>query len=64
MRPLGRNSYLSASVCWVRVNIGYNGYGKLVFNSGEGAWEIATTSKDGSRRETYPMFKQWGSDNE
>ena len=31
------------------------GNGELEFDSGEGAWEIATTSKDGSRRENYPI---------
>jgi len=32
-----------------------------VFKSGEGALEMATTSKDGSRRENYPMLIQRGS---
>ena len=29
---------------------------------GEGAWETATTSKEGSRRVNYPMRISWGSD--
>ena len=60
--PRGSVSYLSVSVVSVRVKPDYNGYGELVFKSGEGAWEIATTSKDGSRRENYPMLIQRGSD--
>ena len=28
---------------------------ELGFDSGEGAWEIATTSTEGSRRENYPI---------
>lgn len=31
------------------------GDGELGFDSGEGAWETATTSKEGSRRENYPI---------
>jgi hypothetical protein len=46
----------------VRVNLGCHGYGKLVFKSGEEALETAATSKDGSRRENYPMPIQRGSD--
>jgi len=46
----------------VRVNLGCHGYGKLVFKSGEEALETAATSKDGSRRENYPMPKRRGSD--
>ena len=38
------------------------GNGGSKFDSGEGAWEMATTSKEGSRRETYPIPKRWGSD--
>ena len=60
--PIGRDSYLSASVCHVRADIGNNGCGGLVFKSGEGALETAATSKDGSRRENYPMLTQRGSD--
>ena len=29
--------------------------GELGFDSGEGAWEMATTSKEGSRRVNYPF---------
>ena len=38
------------------------GNGELGFDSGEGAWEIATTSKEGSRRVNYPILTQRGSD--
>ena len=60
--PRGSDSYLSVSDAQVRFELDYYGYGELVFKSGEGAWEIATTSKDGSRRENYPILIQWGSD--
>lgn len=32
------------------------GNGELGFYSGEGGWEMATRSKESSRRETYPML--------
>ena len=35
---------------------------ELGFDSGEGAWETATTSKEGSRRANYPMVEDRGSD--
>ena len=38
------------------------GNGELGFDSGEGAWETATTSKEGSRRVNYPILTQGGSD--
>ena len=38
------------------------GDGELGFDSGEGAWETATTSKEGSRRVNYPILTQGGSD--
>lgn len=39
------------------------GNGELGFDSGEGAWETATTSKDGSRRANYPiLISKGGSD--
>ena len=38
------------------------GNGKSGFDSGEGAWEMATTSKEGSRRVTYPLSDRGGSD--
>jgi len=41
---------------------GDNGYGELGFDSGEGAWEIATTSTEGSRRVNCPMPNRWGSE--
>ena len=31
------------------------GDGELGFDSGKGAWETATTSKEGSRHENYPI---------
>ena len=34
------------------------GNGESKFDSGEGALEIATTFKDGSRHATYPMTAQ------
>ena len=37
--------------------------GELGFYSGEGAWETATTSKEGSRRANYPIPTRGGSDN-
>ena len=40
------------------------GDGGLGFDSGEGAWEIATTSKEGSRRANCPIVAQGGSDNQ
>ena len=39
------------------------GNGELGFDSGEGARETATTSKEGSRRVNYPILTQGGSDN-
>ena len=39
------------------------GNGELGFDSGEGALEMATTSKEGSRRVNYPILIQRGSDN-
>ena len=38
------------------------GNGELGFDSGEGARETATTSKEGSRRANYPILTQGGSD--
>ena len=38
------------------------GNGELGFDSGEGALEMATTSKEGSRRVNYPILMQGGSD--
>ena len=38
------------------------GNGELGFDSGEGAWEMATTSKEGSRRANYPIPARGGSD--
>ena len=38
------------------------GDGESGFDSGEGALEMAATSKEGSRRATYPLLVQRGSD--
>ena len=42
--------------------VALTGDGELGFGSGEGAWETATTSKEGSRRVNYPILTQGGSD--
>jgi hypothetical protein len=42
--------------------VAFTGNGELGFDSGEGAWETATTSKEGSRRANYPILTQGGSD--
>ena len=42
--------------------VALTGNGELGFDSGEGAWETATTSKEGSRRVNYPIRTQGGSD--
>jgi hypothetical protein len=42
--------------------VALTGNGELGFDSGEGAWETATTSKEGSRRANYPILKKGGSD--
>ena len=47
------------SVLDYRVGDGYGGSGS---DSGEWAWETADTSKEGSRRENYPILIQGGSD--
>ena len=43
--------------------VAMTGDGELGFDSGEGARETATTSKEGSRRANYPILIQRGSDN-
>ena len=43
--------------------VAMTGDGGLGFDSGEGAREIATTSKEGSRRVNYPILARGGSDN-
>ena len=45
---------------WPTVSL--TGNGELGFDSGEGARETATTSKEGSRRANYPILTQGGSD--
>ena len=43
--------------------VAITGDGGLGFDSGEGAREMATTSKEGSRRANYPILTKGGSDN-
>ena len=45
-----------------RPTMAFTGNGELGFDSGEGARETATTSKEGSRRANYPILTQGGSD--
>ena len=52
---------LSTVRYWLTVAL--TGNGELGFDSGEGARETATTSKEGSRRANYPILTQGGSDN-
>ena len=60
---------IQTSICPINCNRsvgdygGDNGYGELGFDSGEGAWETATTSKEGSRRVNYPIPIRGDSDN-
>jgi hypothetical protein len=57
-KPVGKSkvrSHLLANDGCVVNNHGYHGYGESGFDSGEGALEMATTSKDGSRRANYPL---------
>ena len=42
--------------------VALTGNGELGFDSGEGARETATTSKEGSRLANYPILTQGGSD--
>ena len=51
---------LPTVVYWTTVAM--TGNGELGFDSGEGARETATTSKEGSRRVNYPILTQGGSD--
>ena len=56
-------SALSALMVVYWTTMALTGNGGLGFDSGEGAWETATTSKEGSRRVNYPILTQGGSDN-
>ena len=47
-------------VYWTTMAV--TGNGELGFVSGENALETAFTSKDGSRRENYPLSVRGGSD--
>ena len=51
---------LSTVRYWLTVAM--TGNGVLGYDSGEGARETATTSKEGSRRANYPILTQGGSD--
>ena len=51
---------LSTVGYWPTVAV--TGNGELGFDSGEGARETATTSKEGSRRANYPITTRGGSD--
>ena len=42
--------------------VALTGNGELGFDSGEGALKTATTSKEGSSHENYPIPKRGGSD--
>lgn len=52
---------LSMVVYWTTMAV--TGNEEFGFDFGEGAWEMATTSKEGSRRVNYPILTQGGSDN-
>ena len=52
---------LSMVVYWT--TMAFTGDGELGFDSGEGAWETATTSKEGSRRVNYSILIRGSSDN-
>ena len=52
---------LSMVVYWTTMAV--TGNEEFGFDFGEGAWETATTSKEGSRRVNYPILTQGGSDN-
>ena len=56
--------YLTYQLPTVRywLTLAMTGNGKLGFDSGEGAQETATTSKEGSRRANYPILAREGSD--
>lgn len=47
---------------FIGYTLSYNGYEGWVSDIGEGVWNEATTSKDGSRRVTYPILIQRGGD--
>ena len=56
--------FLTDQLSMVRywLTMAMTGNGGLGFDSGEDAWETATTSKEGSRRANYPILTQGGSD--
>ena len=68
MATAGNTSFKSLTYQLLKVGywptLAMTGNGKLGFDSGEGALETATTSKEGSRRAHYPILTQRGSDKE
>ena len=62
IRSIIRVSDLSASLVEYCSTKALTGNGELGFDSGEGACEMATTSKEGSRRANYPILTKGGSD--
>ena len=66
MTCVGAESYMfltyQLSTVGYRPTVALTGNGELGFDSGEGARETATTSKEGSRRVNYPILTQGGSD--
>jgi len=42
-------------MAWYWLAMVITGNGELGFDSGDGALKMATTSKEGSRRENYPI---------
>ena len=50
------------STVWYWLTVALTGNGGLESDSGEGALETATTSKEGSRRANYPIPIRRGSD--
>ena len=46
------------------LTVALTGDGGLGFDPGEGAWETATTSKEGSRHANYPLPARGGSDDQ
>ena len=43
---------------WYWLTLAFTGDGELGFDSGEGALEMAATSKEGSRFENYPIYEK------
>ena len=58
----GSFKFLTDQLPTVWPTVAMKGNGELGFDSGEGACETATTSKEGSMRTNYPILTQGGSD--